>query len=676
MGPSRFEEALRKADANRRQTGSSSNTSTPNAAASSSKDRSVSTGKRKRLVVPPSQLDPEGLFSQDFDPDRVRSPPRKRPAVPGSFPGGSPKHESSPEPLGDASMEEIEAELKLPQLSIEAQIEAMRDKIGDQQEEAPVHHVDMNAGADQAQEVAKFFHEQSKKQSQVPTVQEALENLGMEEAGDLLPGLDVRLLPHQIVGVSWMLNKERNYRELGGILADDMGLGKTVQAIALMVLNQPELDEDAPRDARRQTLIVAPAALLDQWKDEIETKAEMFRVFIHHGTKKAKTSDALRKYDVVITSYTTMLFDVQPRSVRDRRGPLSNMKWYRIILDEAQIIRNRSSQSSIACAMLDSTYRWLLTGTPFTNGLPDLYPLLRFARLRPWNDWDTFKIHIGNRTPKDAETATAKMSVIVKKHLLRRKKDDQLEGKPLLQLRPKYIEKVLIYDAVEKRQQQTITRFWKRGTLIKNYQFVLVMILRLRQVCCHPQLIAYAADELAANNPDKILEGPLEDGEDGGGQTHSAIDVATQAMGAEMVKKLKAKFRERARANIDRAVNKLPAPDDGVDDECPICTEVLIKSSITVCGHQFCNDCIEGHFNRQIDYQADDEAGVVKRPCPMCRHVIREDHVFRSALFEPTAGELRSMRVDIKQARKKKMKRKPLKDDSDSDDLPDLDWWK
>lgn len=64
-----------------------------------------------------------------------------------------------------------------------------------------------------------------------------------------------------------------------------------------------------------------------------------------------------------------MLLDVEPRSKKETRGPLHSTKWYRIIIDEAQIIRNRVGQISIAAAKLDSTYRWCLSGTPFINGL-------------------------------------------------------------------------------------------------------------------------------------------------------------------------------------------------------------------------------------------------------------------------------------------------------------------
>jgi SNF2 family DNA or RNA helicase len=113
----------------------------------------------------------------------------------------------------------------------------------------------------------------------------------------------------------------------------------------------------------------------------------MFSVSVHHGGGKAKTMDQLRSFDVgsnlqeftnmniynlfqvVITSYNTMLNDRNPRSNKDTKGLLSTNRWHRVILDEAQIIRNRSGQISIAAAKLDSKYRWCLTGTPVTNTL-------------------------------------------------------------------------------------------------------------------------------------------------------------------------------------------------------------------------------------------------------------------------------------------------------------------
>ncbi|KAJ7468730.1 SNF2 family N-terminal domain-containing protein [Mycena latifolia] len=121
---------------------------------------------------------------------------------------------------------------------------------------------------------------------------------------DLLPGLEVRLLPHQVIGVAWMLKRERS-QDKGGILADHMGLGKTVQMTATMVMNPPAEDEEA-----RTTLIVVPAALLQQWKDEIETKTnDMFSVRLHHGKDKLKKPREVKVYDVIITTYQTLSID-------------------------------------------------------------------------------------------------------------------------------------------------------------------------------------------------------------------------------------------------------------------------------------------------------------------------------------------------------------------------------
>ena len=80
--------------------------------------------------------------------------------------------------------------------------------------------------------------------------------------------------------------------------------------------------------------------------------------------------------------------------VSTSRGPLIRTKWFRVVLDEAQFVRNRGTRSSKAVAMLRSKYRWAVTGTPVTNTLVDVYGLIRFGRFRPWNDWEDFDRYI------------------------------------------------------------------------------------------------------------------------------------------------------------------------------------------------------------------------------------------------------------------------------------------
>ncbi|KAG9008236.1 hypothetical protein FRB94_013596 [Tulasnella sp. JGI-2019a] len=689
--------------------GSSENTSQPVERSDASGSKASSPPlKRKRIPSPPPQLDPDAHLDEEEDEEEdAGRTKRPRSSAPDDFPTFESRATITVQPVVGPSRD---AQAAIPYIPREsgptgAAVDILRAfgvaapvfLAPDAKEEAELGlkwkrdgselDIDNNAGPDQHLELARFFQEEQANFGQNATVVDALRNLGLETLGQLLPGLDVRLLPHQYIGVSWMLTKERNKREKGGILADDMGLGKTVQAIALMAANPPDLDaEDQREDRRKSTLVVAPAALLDQWKDEIETKADMFRVFIHHGTKKAKTIAALRKYDVVITSYHTLHYEFNPRTNKDTTGPIAQTKWYRIILDEAQIIRNRTAQISASVARLNSTYRWCLTGTPFTNGLNDLYPLLRFARLRPWNDWESFATHIGSRQFKDAEAATGKMAAIVKKHLLRRKKTDQLEGKPILQLKKKTIEiefvdftpeERRIYKSVLLRQQMMITKFLRAGTLLKNYKYILVMILRLRQVCCHPQLIAYAANDIANEDAERVLAAPgieYDDDDNEGQGAISDLPTAIRVMGLDMVKRLKEQFRTR---EIERLVNP---PQDGdeegteaEDAECPICFDMMANPCITMCGHQFCRDCVEGLFTRQVEY-ANDDGGVDTRPCPACRQNVRQDQLFKSTLFEPSVDEIKKMGDGLEKEKdgdqKKDMAVFDLTLENSDDDLP------
>lgn len=145
--------------------------------------------------------------------------------------------------------------------------------------------------------LSTFFKDALDNFSENVTVAEAAQKLGLAHMDALLPGMQVKLMPHQIIGVQWMVHMERG-KHRGGILADSMGLGKTIQATATMVAN-PSTD---PRC--KTTLIVAPLALLEQWKLEIEQKTYgQLNVFVFHGANaKAMTKKELKRYDVVLTS--------------------------------------------------------------------------------------------------------------------------------------------------------------------------------------------------------------------------------------------------------------------------------------------------------------------------------------------------------------------------------------
>lgn len=145
-----------------------------------------------------------------------------------------------------------------------------------------------------------------------------------------------------------------------------------------------------------------------QWADEIRQKvnpSHRLSVYLHHGKKS--TTEELLKYDVVLTTYGTIAAELkriekmeeETRNIdfNDKvnlaKCPLLNPKatFYRIILDEAQCIKNRQTKTSKAAHRLKGQYRWCLTGTPMMNGVEELYSLLQFLRIKPYSDWEKFR---------------------------------------------------------------------------------------------------------------------------------------------------------------------------------------------------------------------------------------------------------------------------------------------
>ena len=158
-------------------------------------------------------------------------------------------------------------------------------------------------------------------------------------------------------------------------------------------------------------LIVGPVALIRQWEEELATKTKLshrLSVFLYHN-KKATTEDLL-KYDVVLTTYGTIAQELKRlekfmEENKDRnidfndktlavKCPLlhpNKAKFYRVVLDEAQCIKNKDTKTSKACTKLRATYRWCLTGTPMMNGVLELYSLLNFLQIKPYCKWEQFR---------------------------------------------------------------------------------------------------------------------------------------------------------------------------------------------------------------------------------------------------------------------------------------------
>ncbi|ALC45646.1 lds [Drosophila busckii] len=366
-------------------------------------------------------------------------------------------------------------------------------------------------------------------------------------------GLKVKLMDHQIH--AWMSWREQQ-RPRGGILADDMGLGKTLTMISSVLAcknhleKNPGTESDCSADEEETTkklrgwsskgrkdnynggtLVVCPASLLRQWEGEVNSKLSRHRltVCVHHGANRESNGKHLKTYDMVVTTYNIVSRE------HKTNGALFGVKWRRIILDEAHVVRNFKSQSSCAVSALRGKFRWVLTGTPIQNKELDVYALLKFLRCSPFDDLNTWKKWIDNKSAGGQN----RLNLLMKSLMLRRTKAQlQLDGKlndlPAKEIRliemkldtdeMNVYQKVMTYSRslfaqflhqrAEKdtmanfindgkkptynqikdpngayyKMHEKFSRMAGHGKEVKSHE-ILVLLLRLRQICCHPGLI-------------------------------------------------------------------------------------------------------------------------------------------------------------------------------------------
>ncbi|KAI1532108.1 DNA repair protein rad5 [Pyrenophora tritici-repentis] len=310
----------------------------------------------------------------------------------------------------------------------------------------------------------------------------------------------------------------------GGILADDMGLGKTVQSLALILSNprpekgvEPENKKNKIADSTgKGTLVVAPLALIKQWESEINTKvtrSHALKVLVHHGPNRTKSADKLKQYDVVITTYNVLgsehaLCGDGPDGLK--KGCFA-VSWYRTMLDEAHTIKNRNAKMTKACYDLRSHYRWCLTGTPMQNNIDELQSLIKFLRIQPYCELSSWKESIaGPMKNGRGNLAMKRLQVFLRAFMKRRTKDvlrkegalnfggkaKEGEEKPAFNIVARNIETVIgeftekeraFYTRLQDRTQARLDEMM--GGEKQDYIGALVLLLRLRQACNHPDLV-------------------------------------------------------------------------------------------------------------------------------------------------------------------------------------------
>ncbi len=285
------------------------------------------------------------------------------------------------------------------------------------------------------------------------------------------------LRSYQKSGFNWLyFLKEYNF---GGILADDMGLGKTIQVLALL-LNEKEKSKKFPN------LVVAPTSVVFNWINEAARFSPSLRFLNHTGINRIK-EDTLHfdDYDVVITSYQTLLRDIDK---------FADRTFNYLILDESQKIKNPIAKTSRLIKTLKADHRLCLTGTPVENNLLELWSQMSFLNPGMLGSMKKFEDLFIKPIQKDNDiTASEYLKKTIYPFILRRKKEIVASELP--------DKTEMIHYCEMEPQQQKIYNLWKdsiREEILKEIETngikksgfkVIEGLLRLRQICNHPSLV-------------------------------------------------------------------------------------------------------------------------------------------------------------------------------------------
>jgi SNF2 family DNA or RNA helicase len=288
-------------------------------------------------------------------------------------------------------------------------------------------------------------------------------------------GFGAQLRPYQQRGLSWLAFLSS--LGLGACLADDMGLGKTVQMLAL------EATARAREPASRPTLLLCPMSLVGNWQREAARFAPGLRVYAHHGGGRLhgeQLREMLGQTDLVVTTYATATRDIDE---------LADLAWQRVVLDEAQAIKNSLSRSAKAAKRLRAEHRVALTGTPVENRLAELWSIMDFLNPGMLGSPELFRARYAIPVERHGLTEPAeRLRTITRPYVLRRLKTDpaiisdlpeKIETRQYCRLTA---EQASLYQSVVDDMMEKI----EQSDGIERRGNVLAAMAKLKQVCNHP----------------------------------------------------------------------------------------------------------------------------------------------------------------------------------------------
>ncbi|KAI4207561.1 MAG: hypothetical protein LQ346_000493 [Caloplaca aetnensis] len=370
---------------------------------------------------------------------------------------------------------------------------------------------------------------------EIQTMWETLESVAriVPEQAEQPRTITRKLKSFQLEGLSWMMKQEKSQWK-GGLLGDEMGMGKTIQAVSLIMSDYP---------AKNPSLVVVPPVALMQWQNEInEYTNGKLKVLIYHNSNqqvKNMTMEELISYDVIMISYAGVEsihrkevkgFNREDGIVKEN-SMIHAIHYHRLILDEAHNIKSRTTGVAKACFALKADYKWCLSGTPVQNRIGEFFSLLRFLEVRPfacyfckvcpcaelhWSQDERkrctkckhtgfqhvsiFNQELLNPITQGQNNALrkeglAKLRLITDRIMLRRMKRDYTAS---LELPPK---DVIIHNeffgeiehdfskSIMSNSTRQFDTYVSRGVMLNNYANIFGLIMQMRQVANHPDLI-------------------------------------------------------------------------------------------------------------------------------------------------------------------------------------------
>ncbi|KAJ5776595.1 uncharacterized protein N7511_001606 [Penicillium nucicola] len=408
---------------------------------------------------------------------------------------------------------------------------------------------------------------------------------------------------------------------LGGLLADMMGLGKTLSILSLITSSldsalQWKMSAPHPRLVRaipgirntRTTLLVVPLSAVSNWIAQIDEHLAPDSIKCHtfHGPNRITDLDELSKFDVLITTYSTILSEMNGRGSKRGQSPLRLMNMFRIVLDEAHTIREQNARQTKAILDLNAERKWSVTGTPIQNRLEDLLSVTKFLHIYPYNERSNFVQHILSPFKSGDPNVLASLRVMVDSFTLRRVKDK-------INLPPRN-DNMVTMDFTE--QEKQLHEFFRNESNVmmrviagetkskmggRMYHHVLKAMMILRQVSAHGKELLDIEDRERIKGLSVHDAIDLEEGEPA--ETPAALDKKAYGMFSmrqDMAEDLCA--TETCNKNLEPIL----AANGEVDPDAPMAIYLP-------CGCVFCPNCFSGWK------EVFDSVSETPMECPGCK---------------------------------------------------------